>query len=221
MNRTVYIEFLNKKPKDERIIALENYAKEHNVAIIEEEGLDFLKMLIQTKQAKKILEIGTAIAYSSINLALLSSDIYIDTIERDPLMIVEAKKNIAFFNLEDRIRLFEQDALELDVKRLSDDYDVLFIDAAKGQYRNFFEKYAPLVKSGGLIITDNLVFHDLLFKDYIKNRRTRSLIQRIKAFNEWLKGIDGYETYFFNIGDGIAVSIKGDENVRNSSKSHK
>ncbi|NLC95305.1 MAG: O-methyltransferase [Bacilli bacterium] len=221
MNRTIYIESLNKKSKNDNIIALQQYAKEHNVAIIDETGLDFLKMLIRTKQAKLILEIGTAIGYSSINFALLSDDIYIDTIERDPLMIAEAKKNIALFNLENRIHLIEQDALELDIKELRVDYDMLFIDAAKSQYRNFFEKYAPLVKPGGLIIIDNVVFHDLLFKDYIKNRRTRSLIQRIKAFNEWLKDMEGYDTYFFNIGDGIAVSIKGEEHVRDSSKSNK
>ena len=96
-------------------------------------------------------------------------------------MIAEAKRNIESFGLKDRIHLVEADAITLDPTTLASDYDLLFIDAAKSQYQHFFEKYTPLLKQEGLVVTDNLVFHNLIFQERLKNRHTRQLMKNYDA----------------------------------------
>ncbi|QVK19402.1 O-methyltransferase [Mycoplasmatota bacterium] len=208
MNKEQYFDYLNEKPNDEKLNELETYAKSHHVPIIQESGLEFVSMIIKVSQAKKILEIGTAIGYSAINFARINEAISVTTIERDEEMIEQAKKNIQEFNLTNRIELISQDALLVDESNLSNNYDLLFIDAAKSQYQKFFEKYTKCLKTGGIVVTDNLVFHDMIFDDDIKNRNTKQLVSKIKKYNEWLKNNDLFDTQFFSIGDGISISIK-------------
>jgi predicted O-methyltransferase YrrM len=209
MNKTDYFSWLNEyQDADERLKKLRQYADLNRVPIIQAEGIVFLKHLIQLKNCRHILEIGSAIGYSAINMALMDPYIQITTIERDPVMISEARKNIHLFNLENQIHLIEGDALELDETTLNMEYDLLFIDAAKSQYQKFFEKYTPYLKPDGIIVTDNLIFHDMVFEEHIENRGTRQLVNKIKHYNEWLRNNPRYHTYFYSIGDGIAVSIK-------------
>ena len=141
-----------------RLKALEKYAEENNVPIIQKEGLNFILNYIKENKVKKILEIGTAIGYSAINMALIDENIKITTIERNKEMFSLAKKNVKDFNLEKRINIIYADALEAEIK---DKYDLIFIDAAKAQYIKFFEKYKSNLKENGAIITDNLNFHGL------------------------------------------------------------
>ncbi len=208
MNKDEYFLFLNEQEKNEKIIGIENYAIKNRVPIIQKPGLDFLTAIIKISKCKKILEIGTAIGYSAINCALINKDIYVTTIERDELMLKEAKKNIELFNLNEKITIIYNDALEVNELELGNDYDLIFIDAAKSQYQKFFEKYAKCLKKGGLIVSDNLIFHDLIFKETIANRNTMQLVNKIKKYNLWLKSNTLFNTKFFNIGDGIALSIK-------------
>ena len=141
-----------------RLKALEKYAEENNVPIIQKEGLNFILNYIKENKVKKILEIGTAIGYSAISMALIDKNIKITTIERNKEMFSLAKKNVKDFNLEKRINIIYADALEAEIK---DKYDLIFIDAAKAQYIKFFEKYKSNLKENGAIITDNLNFHGL------------------------------------------------------------
>ena len=184
--------------------SLEEYAKKHNVPIIQKEGLNFLLKFIQQNNIKNILEIGTAIGYSAINMALVSNDIQITTIERDPHMYQEAIKNIKKFNLENRINVVFGDALKTQIEGK---YDLIFIDAAKAQYINFFEKYKINLSSNGAIITDNLNFHGLTnHPEEIHSKNLKALVRKINNYKEFLKTNFDFTTEFYQIGDGIAVT---------------
>lgn len=186
------------------ITNLEIYAKENNVPIIQKDGLNFLIEYIKQKNVKTILEIGTAIGYSSINMALVSDDIQITTIERNEKMYKQAIKNIKDFNLENRINVIYGDALDTVVQ---DKYDLIFIDAAKAQYIKFFEKYKQNLQINGTIITDNLNFHGLaLHPEEIHSKNLKALVQKINNYKDFLINNKEFQTVFYEIGDGIAVS---------------
>ena len=186
------------------ITNLEIYAKENNVPIIQKEGLNFLIEYIKQKNVKTILEIGTAIGYSSINMALVSDDIQITTIERNEKMYKQAIKNIKDFNLENRINVIYGDALDMVVQGK---YDLIFIDAAKAQYIKFFEKYKQNLQINGTIITDNLNFHGLaLHPEEIHSKNLKALVRKINNYKDFLINNKEFQTVFYEIGDGIAVS---------------
>ena len=186
------------------ITNLEIYAKENNVPIIQKEGLNFLIEYIKQNNVKTILEIGTAIGYSSINMALVSDDIQITTIERNEKMYKQAIKNIKDFNLENRINVIYGDALDTVVQGK---YDLIFIDAAKAQYIKFFEKYKQNLQMNGTIITDNLNFHGLaLHPEEIHSKNLKALVKKINNYKEFLINNKEFNTTFYEIGDGIAVS---------------
>ena len=186
------------------IINLEIYAKENNVPIIQKEGLNFLIEYIKQNNVKTILEIGTAIGYSSINMALVSDDIQITTIERNEKMYKQAIKNIKDFNLENRINVIYGDALDTVVQGK---YDLIFIDAAKAQYIKFFEKYKQNLQMNGTIITDNLNFHGLaLHPEEIHSKNLKALVRKINNYKDFLINNKEFQTVFYEIGDGIAVS---------------
>ncbi len=186
---------------------IKEYASLNNVPIMSDEGISFLSNYILKTRPKNILEVGTAIGYSAIKMALLDEDITITTIERDEKRYLEAIKNIKKFNLENRIRLIYKDALDV---KLDEEYDLIFIDAAKAQNIKFFELFEKNLKSCGTIITDNMNFHGFLNKksEEITSRNLRALVRKIKDYHEWLKSNTKYNTSFYEIGDGVAVSIK-------------
>lgn len=187
-----------------RITELEKYAKENKVPIIQQDGLNFIINYIKENKVKNILEIGTAIGYSAINMALTSKDIKITTIERNEKMYAEARKNIRKFELEKRITLVLKDALDIEVKGK---YDLIFIDAAKAQYIKFFEKFKHNLTKDGVIITDNLNFHGLTKNpETIQSKNLRALVTKINKYKEFLKNNEEFKTTFYQIGDGITVS---------------
>ncbi len=185
---------------------MESYALEHDVPIMQKEGIQFMTSFIKEHNIKKILEIGSAIGYSAIQMALVDPEITITTIERDHNRYEKAKHYIQQLNLQDRITLIEADALQASV---SGEFDLLFIDAAKAQYIKFFERYEVYLKTGGYIISDNLSFHGFVeHPELIQSRDLRQLIRKIKWFIDYLKTRDDYETTFLKQGDGIGISKK-------------
>lgn len=185
---------------------LEKYAKENNVPIIQKDGLNFLIKYIKENNVTNILEIGTAIGYSAINMALISENIKITTIERNEKMYSLAQTNIKNFHLENRIKVILGDALETEIKGT---YDLIFIDAAKAQYIKFFEKYKKNLKESGTILTDNLNFHGLAaHPEEIHSKNLRALVTKINKYKEFLIKSTEFHTTFYEIGDGIAVSKK-------------
>ncbi len=183
---------------------LEKYAKENNVPIIQKDGLNFIVDYIRNNNIKKILEIGTAIGYSAINMALINPEIQITTIERNKEMYDKAHLNIKKFNLEKRINIIFGDAL---TTKINGKYDLIFIDAAKAQYIKFFEKYKVNLNKNGIIITDNLNFHGLTNNiENIQSKNLKALVKKINNYKEFLKENQEFNTKFYEIGDGIAVS---------------
>lgn len=185
---------------------MEDYANIKNVPIMEKEGIEFLIDYIKKNNVKNILEIGTAIGYSAIRMALIADDIFVTTIERDKERYDEAIKNINAFNLNDRINVIFGDALDVDV---TGKFDLIFIDAAKSQSIKFFNKYEVLLKDSGTIITDNINFHGLTFsKERIESRNLRQMIRKIHEYLDFLEKNAVYKTEYVNIGDGVTISKK-------------
>ena len=189
-----------------RLKELEKYAEENNVPIMQKDGIDFLTNYIKENSIKSILEIGSAIGYSSIKMALVDDDIKVTTIERDIDRYNVAVKNINDFNLNHRINIINDDALEIE---LDDKYDLIFIDAAKSQYIKFLEKFEKNLNTNGVIVSDNLSFHGLVEDDSkTNNRNTKQLVRKIRKYIEYLKENSNYKTTFYELGDGVAISIK-------------
>lgn len=183
---------------------IEDYAHENNIPIMLSDGIEFLTDFIKKNNVKRILEIGSAIGYSAIRMALVSSDIHVVTIERDTLRYNEAVKNINDFGLSGRIDIRLADALECDV---DGEFDLIFIDAAKAQYIKFFEKYKSNLAKDGVIISDNLSFHGMVDNmDSITNRNTKQLVGKIAKYIDFLKNNLEFDTEFISIGDGIGIS---------------
>jgi len=183
---------------------LEEYAKINNVPIMMKDGIEFLTQYIKENNVKTILEIGSAIGYSAIKMALVDKSIKVTTIERDTNRFNEAVKNIKEFNLENQIEIINADALEYEDKK---QYDLIFIDAAKAQYIKFFEKYKINLKQNGTIISDNLDFHGLVKNpELTTNRNTKQLVRKINTYIEFLKENKEFKTEFISLGDGIGIS---------------
>jgi len=194
----------------ELILEMEEYASEHNVPIIEKDSIKFIMKYIKTNNIKNILEIGSAIGYSSILMASVDKDVTVTTIERDNIRYMECLKNVKKCNFEDKINVVFQDALEVNLTNVK--YDMIFIDAAKGQYMKFFEKFKYFLNDNGVIITDNLKFHGHVGKSKdIESKNLRGLVEKIENYIEFLKDNKEFETNFYDVGDGISVSVKKDE----------
>lgn len=184
---------------------IENYAKEYKIPIMQKDGIEFIIEFIEKKQIKNILEIGTAIGYSAIKMSLISFDINVTTIERDEERYNQAVKNVKDFNLESQINIIHADALETNI---DGQYDMIFIDAAKAQNIKFFNKYTPLLKKGGYVITDNLNFHGLVNSNQEMSRNLKQLVRKINDYIVFLKDNKEYDTEFYSVGDGISISKK-------------
>ena len=180
--------------------ALKSYAMTHQIPILSDEGLLLIKELIEKHHIKHVLEIGTAMGYSALQMA--SYGCFVDTMERDLIMIDLAKDNFLAYDKNHHINLITANAL--DYQGPLKTYDLIFIDAAKAQYQKFFDKYVPYLNKEGLIVCDNLNFHHL---DIHKvNRNTRQLIQKLNRFKEFLHDHPDFNTTFLNIGDGMSVT---------------
>lgn len=186
------------------------YAKEHHVPIIQDEGLAFLELILHLYQPKTILEIGTAIGYSAIRMARVCNT-HIVTIERNEEMVEQAKKNIEHADLNHQIEVLFKDALDCFEDLKNKRFDLIFIDAAKAQYLNFFELFTPLLNSGGIVVCDNMSFHGLVLNQdnyEQQSRSVRGLIRKLNNFKQNLLENQNFDTSIFNIGDGMAVSIR-------------
>lgn len=192
---------------------LRDYAIKNNVPIIQDDGLAMLESIIRIKRPKKILEIGCAIGYSAIRMAsVLGSIVY--TIERNEEMYNQAIENVKKANLSDKIHIIFKDALEAYDLVKDNTFDLIFIDAAKAQYMKFFNLYTPLLSSHGVVVCDNMEFHGLVlaldneeeYKSY--SRSVRGIIRKMAKFHDELLAKEDFDTTLFEVGDGIAISVK-------------
>ena len=187
---------------------LEQYAIENNVPIIEKKSIAFIMKYIKEHNIKNVLEIGSAIGYSAILMASSDKDTLVTTIEKDEVRYMEALKNVKKCGMDKKINVVYQDALELN---LSEDlkYDLIFIDASKGQYTKFFEKYKNFLNPNGTIISDNINFHGYVGKSSSLDKgNLKSLVEKIESYIDFLKNNAEFETKFYDIGDGLSVSVR-------------
>ena len=192
----------------EKIKQIEKYASDYNIPIMQKSGINFLTKYINENNVKNILEIGSAIGYSAIKMALSNDKVKITTIEKDNDRYMQALKNIKDFDLDKRITLVSGDALDIN---LEDKYDLIFIDAAKGQYIRFFEKYKKNLNKNGVIISDNMEFHGLVEQEErIESKNLRQLVNHIRDYISFLKDNTEFSTIFYKVGDGISVSSKNE-----------
>lgn len=190
------------------ILEMEEYAKENNVPIMEKDGIAFLMKYIKNNNIKNVLEIGSAIGYSTILMASSNPDVKVTTIEKDETNYMECLKNVKKCGFESKISVVFQDALEVNLAE-GTEFDLIFIDAAKGQYKKFFEKYQFFLAKNGAIITDNLKFHGYVGKsDKIESKNLRQLVSKIEGYIDFLKENEEFDTKFYDVGDGVSVSIR-------------
>ena len=183
------------------ILEMEQYAKEKNVPIIEKDTIAYIMKYIKAHNVKSILEIGSAIGYSAILMASASKEVKVTTIERDEIRYMECLKNVKKCGFDKEVNVVFQDALDINLTGVT--YDLIFIDAAKGQYRKFQYFLAP----GGVIITDNLKFHGYVGKkETIESKNLRGIVDKIESYVEFLKNNEEFDTEFIDVGDGISVS---------------
>ena len=192
----------------ELIVEMEEYAKAHNIPIMQKEGIAFLMKFIKTNHIKNVLEIGSAIGYSAILMASSDVDVKVTTIEKDETCYMECLKNVKKCGFESKVNVVFQDALEVNLAE-GTTYDLIFIDAAKGQYRKFFEKFEYFLAPNGVIATDNLKFHGYVGnKDKIESKNLRQLVGKIESYIDFLNENEEFETKFYDIGDGISLSTR-------------
>lgn len=186
---------------------LHRYATENAVPIIKHEMEQFLTFIVTMHQPLKVLEIGTAIGYSAIVISKAAPTSEIVTLEISERMIEQARKNFIDFGISDRIELIEGDAVKT-IKDLEGPFDLIFMDAAKGQYMNFCDDSLRLLKPGGLLIADNVLQDGLIAKSrFAIPRRQRTIHSRMRLFIKKLMTHPELTTSVLPIADGATISI--------------
>lgn len=186
---------------------LEDYAEVNKVPIVQREVANFLKFMLNIKKPKKILELGTAIGYSSMLMASTCRESKITSIERDKKMIEIAKKNIEKYGFEDSISIIEGDCLEV-LNNLKDKYDVIFMDAGKGHYNHFLPNCLRLLNENGVIIADNVLFRGMVATDELVKRRKITIVKRMRTYLNLVSQDKELITSVIPMGDGVAVTMR-------------
>ena len=192
--------------KEEQLIRIHDNARKEDVPIMLDDGMVFLLAYIREHEnIRDILEIGTAVGYSSINMAQIRWDMQIDTLEINPHMAKQAVRNIQSFGLQDRIHVHLMDGMQFETEKI---YDLIFVDAAKSQYRRYMEHFLANTVSGSVFIFDNLAFHGIVDDESLStNRSTIQMMHKIRKFREHLLKDERFITeYYPDIGDGIAIA---------------
>ncbi len=198
---------------NEYLCKMENYAKEHDVPIIEHDGLKIVVEQLTKNDVKSIFEVGTAIGYSASQFHMQTGAV-VTSIERDTNMHEQAVINIDAMDLNDVITLICDDALLYDDSALGQ-FDCLYIDGAKSQYLKFLDKYISHLKPGGVVIFDNLLFHGYVFSETVqeKSRNLKQLVRKLETFIGQMQNSQEYHFELIEEGDGIGVLYrKGEKN---------
>ncbi|KOA20489.1 putative O-methyltransferase [Clostridium homopropionicum DSM 5847] len=187
---------------------LEDYATKEHVPIVQKEVASFLKFMVTIQKPKKILELGTAIGYSSILMNIASNgNSIITTIERERDMIDIAEKNIQNYGFEKKIKILEGDCLEI-LPKLEEKYDLIFMDAGKGHYNDFFPYCLKLLEYNGIIIADNVLFRGMVASDELVQKRKITIVKRMRTYLDMLCNNNELVTSVIPIGDGIAITTR-------------
>ncbi|WP_288961993.1 O-methyltransferase [uncultured Peptoniphilus sp.] len=200
-----------KELKDEKLREMMDYAEENHVPIVERESEEFINFLLAIHKPKKILELGTAIGYSSISFAKRNKCIEkIDSVELKEEMVEIAKKNISYVGLDNIIKVHHSDAYDF-LLDLEEKYDFIFIDAAKGQYEKYFDEALKNLNHGGIILCDNVLFKGMIAEDSLVKRRKITIVKRLRKFLKDISSDERFISSVIPIGDGILLVRRKDE----------
>ncbi|WP_240666770.1 O-methyltransferase [Longirhabdus pacifica] len=192
---------------------LEAQAEQEHIPIMQWDGISCLKMLLSVHRPKRILEIGSAIGYSALQMASVLPEANIITLELDEGRAEQAKQNFIAGDVSHTVTCIQGDALDL-IASVEGTFDFVFIDAAKGQYRSFFDLSFPKLNDGAVIVTDNVLFRGYVAEpEPLENvpKRYRRMVQKLKQYNQFLIEHPQLETNILPIGDGVAVSVLKNE----------
>ena len=208
------VEYLNSLETElpEHLAKLEAYAIEHEVPIIRKEAQSLLKFFLELKAPKRILEVGTAIGFSaSLLCEYMPEDCHLTTIEKVPMRIVEAEKNLGALKRSQDVTFLTGDAEEVlrTLREQGNQYDFVFMDAAKAQYMSFLKEILPMLPKGALLITDNVLQEGSIVESkYSITRRDRTIHMRMREYLYELKHNEYLTTSIVAVGDGMALSVK-------------
>ena len=187
------------------ITEIKKVALDNDIPIMQDETIDFITDYIEKNKVRTILEVGTAVGYSAIMMASSNPLVRVVSIEKDKNRYIEAKKKKKKVNLEDRITLIFNNALDV---KLDEKFDLIIIDAAKSKNLDFFSHFEKNLEVNGAIITDNMNFHGYVEKDLseISSKNIRGLVKKIRKYIQFLQDNVKYKTQFYDLGDGISVT---------------
>lgn len=208
---STYIDSLSRTNSD-FLEDLEVSCIETGVPIIRKSMQNLLKFILRSVRPKRILEVGTAVGFSAILMAeTLDADTRITTIEKYEKRIPLAKENFKISGYEDRIEFLEGDAADI-LKELKSDgrtFDLIFMDAAKGQYMNFYEEVMGLLEKGGILVSDNVLQDgDIVQSRFAVKRRNRTIHSRMREYLRIISEDERLTTTILSIGDGVSLSVK-------------
>ncbi len=180
-------------------------ALEEHIPIIMDETLEVIENYLTKNKPNRMLEIGTAVGYSAICFTeFLAENGVIDTIEREADRVKEARENIKLAEVEDKINIYEGDAVEI-LPTLNNKYDVVFIDAAKGKYPFFLKEALRMINKDGIIFADNILYKGYVMSDYNKHKQ-RTAVRNLREYIKEASENPNLETEILEVGDGLAVS---------------
>ena len=192
---------------DNKLQKIKEKALKDHIPIIMDDTLETIGKYLKNAKVNKILEIGTAVGYSAICFCkYLEPNGKIDTIERDTERIIEAKQNIKEMDLEDKINIYEGDAVEI-LPTLNEKYDMIFIDAAKGKYPFFLEQSLRMLSQNGIIFADNILYKGYVLSDYNKHKQ-RTAVRNLREYIKQVTENENLKTEILEVGDGLAITKK-------------
>ena len=194
--------------KESFLMDIEKYAENNHVPIIHPEVAQLIRVLIKISKPKRILEIGTAIGYSALVMAnAMDKDGKIITIEKRDDMIQMAKKNIHDNGYSSMIEIIKGEAEEV-LPNINDEFDLIFIDAAKGHYMEFFPHCIRNLVKGWIIVSDNVLYKGMVACDEFVVRRKKTIVKRMRGYLDYISNHKDLETSVIPIGDGVAITYK-------------
>lgn len=194
------------RQSDGIVADMEEYAKLNDIPISQPESIKMIELLIKIGNVKRVLEIGTAIGYSAIRMAMAGAE-HIDTIEINADVAKIAEKNISDAGFSNNIFVHESDAKNL-LTSFDGCYDLIFIDAAKGQYEEFFNHSMRILKKGGILVSDNILYKGMTATDELVLHRKITIVKRLRKYVDVLCNHPQLETDILPLGDGVALSVK-------------
>lgn len=208
MTKEKYIEALT--TEDEFLKDLRKFAKIYHIPIADLEVERFLEFLIKSKKPKKILELGTAVGYSTIHFARNDFVERVLTVEVREDMASIALSNFKKLGLESKIELRLNDALE-ELKTMDEEFDLIFIDAAKGQYKYYFDEAIKHLAKGGIIVCDNVLFKGMVADDSKVVKRKITIVRRLREFLDYVFKDERFFASLLSVGDGVLFVRRRDE----------